>query len=232
MCGGTGKWVYYNALNFLMDKDLYAKYSANNAGSAAENVAFATAGTPNLKAGTAINIKKVPFLTGRSAYQSGLKMDDPRKVYIHNGNAATSPVLMTSDTIAPKAGSVAPFATETGGAWRNFGVAFYCDDYARTDLTTCAEANRKMFYVCDPNPGACFGSATAISSNAALLGQTCAANADCCSNTCTSDKCGAGCESAGSAGGGDADTSVSSSVSILGHVGCIASMIASLAVIL
>jgi hypothetical protein len=218
MCGSTGKWVYYNALNFLMDKDMYAKYSANNAGTAAENEAFATAGTPNVAAGTAININNVPFLGGASAYRSSLAMDDPRKVYLHDG-AGTTDVIMTSDTIAPKPGKNAPFAAETGGAWRNFGVAFYCDDYARIDLTTCAEANRKMFYVCDPSPNACFGSATAIGSNGALLGQACTENADCCSNSCSSDVCAAGCESAGDRGAGPV---ASSAVSMSGQVAVLA----------
>jgi hypothetical protein len=211
MCGATGKWVYYNAVNLLMDKGLYAKYSANNAGTAEENVAFNVAGTINA-AGASKNINTVPFLAGKSAYQSALAMDDPRKVYLHNGAASTA-VIMSSDTITPKPGNKAPFKDETGGAWRSFGVVFYCDDYARTDLTTCAEANRKTFYVCDPNPNACFGTATAVGSNLALLGQACTENADCCSNDCASDTCGAGCETAGdsgSGGGGGSDSVASS----------------------
>jgi len=215
MCGSTGKWVYYNAINLLMDKDMYAKYSADNAGTTEENVAFAAAGTANI-AGTAINIASVPFLAGKSAYRSALKMDDPRKVYLHDG-AATTDVLMTSDTISPKPGNKATFKDETGGAWRSFGVVFYCDDYARTDLTTCAEANRKMFYVCDPNPNACYGTASAVGSNLNLLGQSCTENADCCSDVCTDDVCGAGCEAGGGGGGGGvtASSAVRSIVGLL-----------------
>jgi len=40
-------------------------------------------------------------------------------------------------------------------------VVFYCDDYARTDLTACKAANQKMFYVADPNPNAVFGASAA-----------------------------------------------------------------------
>jgi len=34
---------------------------------------------------------------------------------------------------------------------------FYCDNYARTDLTACPADNQKIFYVADPNPAAAFG---------------------------------------------------------------------------
>jgi len=217
MCGSTGKWVYYNAINLLMDKDMYAKYSANNAGSVAENEEFHAAGTANV-AGTKVNINNVPFLAGRSQYSSGVAMDDPRKVYLHDGAASTA-VLMTSDTFVAKPGNKATFTGEVGGTWRSFGVVFYCNLYARTDLTTCPEAARQMFYVCDPNPNACYGTATAIGSNLALLGQACTDNADCCSNSCSSSVCGAGCETAGDsgAGGGPVNAAVRSMTGLLSH---------------
>ncbi len=83
-------------------------------------------------------------------------MADPRAVKLHSGTTVSTDVLMTSETIQPLADGAA--TGETAGTWRNYGVVFYCDDYARTDLTTCAEANRKMFYVADPNPLEQFGS--------------------------------------------------------------------------
>ncbi|CAK8997563.1 Exostosin domain-containing protein [Durusdinium trenchii] len=95
VCGSTGKWVYWNAINLLVDQSLYAKFTDD---------ATATSGSTR-------NIGAVPFLDG-----------------------------------------------EVAGTWRSFGVVFYCDDYARTDLTTCASANQKMFYVADPNPEEQFGS--------------------------------------------------------------------------
>jgi hypothetical protein len=200
MCGPTGKWTYFNAVNLLEDRGLYAKASANNAGTAVQNVAFHTAGTANV-AGNKGTMGSVDFLRGEHKYFSGLAMDDPRIVYLHNGAAGTG-VLMTSDVITPMAGSRAPFDSETGGTWRSFGVVFYCTDYARTDLTACAEASRQMFYVCDPNPNACYGTAADIGGNMALAGQSCTANADCCSGTCTDNACVGGC-AGGGAGGGD-----------------------------
>lgn len=207
MCGSTGKWVYFNAVNLLQDRGLYAKTSASNAGSAAANVAFHNAGTANV-AGTRGNMGSVDFLKGDHKYFSSLAMDDPRIIYLLNG-AASAGVLMTSDVITPEAGSRAPFDSETGGAWRSFGVAFYCDDYARTDLTTCPEANRKMFYVCDPSPNACYGTAADIGGNMALAGQSCSANSDCCSGTCTDNACVGGC---GGSGGGGGDNGATATV--------------------
>jgi len=143
MCGSTGKWTYYNAVNLLQDASLYAKYSGNT-GSSAD-----------------LNIGSVPFLSGKSAYRSGTAMDDPRSVKLLGTSSSSSSTLMTSEIVTPDQTGAA--AGETGGTWRNYGVVFYCDDYARTDLTTCASSNRKMFYVADPNPGAQFGtSATNI----------------------------------------------------------------------
>jgi len=137
MCGSTGKWVYYNAVNLLVDATHYASMTAD-AGST-----------------VAVNINAVPFLMGKSNYRSGEKMDDPRAVKLHSGVASSSDALMTSETITPDSTGAAE--GETAGTWRNYGVVFYCDKYDRTDLTACPEANRKMFYVADPNPNAQFG---------------------------------------------------------------------------
>eukprot|EP00930_Biecheleria_cincta_P030455 TRINITY_DN2109_c0_g1_i1.p1 TRINITY_DN2109_c0_g1~~TRINITY_DN2109_c0_g1_i1.p1 ORF type:complete len:445 (-),score=55.50 TRINITY_DN2109_c0_g1_i1:208-1443(-) len=137
MCGSTGKWVYYNAINLLKDTSLYATYSGDS-GSTAD-----------------INIGAVPFLAGKSAYRSGTAMGDPRAVKLLSDAASSSAVLMTSETITPQADGAA--TGETAGTWRNYGVVFYCDDFARTDLTACTAANQKMFYVGDPNPNATFG---------------------------------------------------------------------------
>ena len=141
MCGATGKWVYYNAVNLLNDASLYATYSGDT-------------GTTTSK-----NMAAVPFLDGRSGFQSGDRMDDARAVMLHSGDAASSAVLLTSGTFTPKV----DFTGEVAGTWRSYGVVFYCDDYARTDLTQCAEANRKMLYVADPNPEEQFGTTSSLS---------------------------------------------------------------------
>jgi len=137
MCGSTGKWTYYNAINLLKDASLYTKYSGN------------TGSTSDL------NIGSVPFLSGKSAYRSGTAMDDPRAVKLLSSSSASSAVSMTSETITPQADGAA--TGQTAGTWRNYGVVFYCDDYVRTDLTACAATNQKMFYVGDPNPNVSFG---------------------------------------------------------------------------
>jgi hypothetical protein len=139
MCGSTGKWVYFNAMNFLVDATHYATMDNDEASSGSANMAA------------------VPFLFGKSVYRSGDAMDDARKIYLHADSTASSDVLLTSKTITPQAGDVAPFKDEIAGCWRNYGVVFYCDKYDRTDLTACPEENQKMFYVGDPNPAACFG---------------------------------------------------------------------------
>ncbi|CAK9073885.1 unnamed protein product [Durusdinium trenchii] len=142
VCGSTGKWVYWNAINLLVDQSLYAKFTDD---------ATATSGSTR-------NIGAVPFLDGRSSFRSGeAAMDDPRAVMVNQDSTATSAVLMTSGTITPTMAYGAA-SGEVAGTWRSFGVVFYCDDYARTDLTTCASANQKMFYVADPNPEEQFGS--------------------------------------------------------------------------
>lgn len=140
MCGATGKWTYFNAVNLLNDASLYATYTGNTAG-------------------TSVNIGQVPFLDGRSGFQSGTNMANARSVMLHSGDAASSAVLLTSGTITPQV----DFTGEVAGTWRSYGVVFYCDDYTRTDLTTCAEANRKMMYVADPNPEEQFGTTASMS---------------------------------------------------------------------
>jgi len=140
MCGATGKWTYFNAINLLNDANLYATYTGNTAG-------------------TSVNIAQVPFLDGRSGFQSGTNMANARSVMLHSGDAASSAVLLTSGTITPQV----DFTGEVAGTWRSYGVVFYCDDYTRTDLTTCAEANRKMLYVADPNPEEQFGTTASMS---------------------------------------------------------------------
>jgi len=144
MCGNTGKWVYFGAANLLMDKSMYAKYSGDSASGL---------GT------TKLNINSIPFLSGNSAYRSAKAMDDSRAVYLHEG-AATSSVLMTSETITPAISESASMGKQDfAGQWRFYSVVFYCDDYARKDLTACAAANQKIFYVADPNPAPAFGTA-------------------------------------------------------------------------
>jgi len=147
MCGSTGKWVYYNAINLLKDASLYAKYSGNT-GSTSD-----------------INIASVPFLAGKSAYKSGTAMDDSRAVKLLSSSSSSSAISMTSETITPLADGAA--TGQTAGTWRSYGVVFYCDDYARTDLTACAATNQKTFYVGDPNPNVSFGtSASALGGSA------------------------------------------------------------------
>jgi len=140
MCGATGKWVYFGAANLLMDKGMYAKYSADSA----TGVASSTS-----------NINSVDFLSGESSYKSGDAMDDSRAVYLHDGGSSAD-VLMTSETITP-AMSSGMADQDTAGQWRFYTVVFYCDMYDRTDLTACPAENRKMFYVADPNPSPAFG---------------------------------------------------------------------------
>jgi len=149
MCGATGEWVYYNAVNLLVDATHYATCSG----------------------ATDLNIGAVPFLAGKSAYSSGTSMSMQRSVNLLSTAASGGDALVTSATITPAATGAA--TGKTAGTWRNYGVVFYCDDYARTDLTTCAEANRKMLYVGDPNPDADFG--TTPSGGAGLPGDTSAA---------------------------------------------------------
>jgi len=140
MCGSTGKWTYWNALNFLEDKSMYTDMTSDT----------------TIKATTPYSgLSSVPFLMGKSVYRSGVAMDDARAVRIHKTSAATSDVLLTSSSVSPKADGAAD--GETAGTWRNYGVVFYCNQYDRTDLTTCPASNRKIFYVADPNPGAQFG---------------------------------------------------------------------------
>jgi hypothetical protein len=149
MCGSTGKWVYFGAANLLMDKDMYAKYSGDTGSTAL------------------LNINNIYYLSGNSAYRSGTKMDDARAVKLLNGGSSAA-VLMTSETITPaKSSGMATPSPDIAGTWRFYQVAFYCDLYTRTDLTTCPEANRKMFYVADPNPKAAFGTTAATMGGAA-----------------------------------------------------------------
>lgn len=149
MCGSTGKWVYYNGINLLMDKSMAVKASGDSASGASTTINF--------------NIGASPFLFGKSNYKSGTKMDDSRKIYLYNAATATGTALMTSEIITPaKSTDMATPSPDIAGTWRSYGVAFYCSDYARTDLTTCAEASRKMFYVADPNPAAQFGVSAAV----------------------------------------------------------------------
>jgi len=151
MCGSTGKWVYFGAANLLMDKGMNAKYSGDSASGLA---------TTKLVLGN-----NVAFLNGDSAYRSGDAMDDSRAVYLYDG----APVLMTSGTITP-AKSTGMVAQDTAGQWRFYTVVFYCDLYARTDLTTCPEANRKMFYVADPNSAPSYGTTAAMSGGGSTTG--------------------------------------------------------------
>lgn len=181
MCGNTGKWLYVNGYNFMEDKPLltaYSKDSETGVGTTMTNIGTAT-----------------KFLSGKSAYRSGKAMDDSRKIYIKD---AAGKVSKDSAAFSPLPGNKAAFKDEVGGTWRSIGVAFYCDDYARTDLTTCKEENRQTFFTCDPNPDACYGTATQISSNKNAIGTKCTDNADCCSGKCSGDAgkktCEAGCE--------------------------------------
>lgn len=137
MCGssGVGEWQYWNAVNLLMDATHYAQYSG-------------------LPESSPINIAGVPFLDGKSAYQSGTVMAQSRQVLLLDGDSSTDDVLMTSEWFEPA--TTGASEGETAGTWRSYGVVFYCDDYARTDLTACDSGNRKMFYVGDPNPDAEF----------------------------------------------------------------------------
>lgn len=138
MCGGSGngEWQYWNAVNLLVDAERFAQYSGTTG---------------------AIDIGSVPFLKGKSQYQSSTAMADTRQVTLLDGDTKTSDLLMTSASIEPK--TTGASEGKTAGTWRSYGVVFYCDLYDRTDLTVCPEENRKLFYVGDPNPGAEFGDA-------------------------------------------------------------------------
>eukprot|EP00928_Gymnodinium_smaydae_P087549 TRINITY_DN717_c0_g2_i1.p1 TRINITY_DN717_c0_g2~~TRINITY_DN717_c0_g2_i1.p1 ORF type:complete len:425 (+),score=80.53 TRINITY_DN717_c0_g2_i1:63-1337(+) len=140
MCGSTGKWVYFAAANLLMDKTMYGSYSGDS------KVGVAS---------TKLNMNTLPYLSGNSGYRSGAPMNHSRVVYLHDGSSSSTDVLMTSGTIKPNM-SVEMAAQDYAGQWRFYTVVFYCDKYDRTDLTTCPEENRKMFYVADPNPKAAF----------------------------------------------------------------------------
>lgn len=124
-------------------------------------------------------------------------MDDARKMYLYTGGSSSSAIYMTSDTMYPQQGNE---ATGLPGAWRAMGVVFYCTDYARTDLTACNSQNRATMYFSDPNPNACWGTATQVSSNKYRLGQACSSGSQCCSGQCVSSVCAAGCETAGDYG--------------------------------
>ena len=69
---------------------------------------------------------------------------------------------MNSQTIVPGYDG-ASAGQSYAGTYRAFGVVFYCADRARTDLTSCPVADRKMFYVADPNPNAVFGADASMS---------------------------------------------------------------------
>jgi len=188
MCGSTsGPYGFFFGVNLIRDADLYMKLS----------------GTPGIDEAvpaytSATNIGAMDFLSGDDKYYSSTAMADKRKVYLNDGDLAADDILLTSDTISPQAGTRDTFKDATGGAWRSFGVAFYCKDYARTDLTVCDEEDQEMFYFCDPNPNACFGTATQISSNVGRIGEVCTIDDDCCSGDCSDDdQCAAGCEAAG-----------------------------------
>lgn len=143
MCGNTGKWMYFAAVNLLMDKSMGAKYSGDSASGIAT---------------TKLNIGSTAFLKGESAYRSGTKMDDSRQVYLYSTSGATGSPVMSSATITPaKSSGMATPSPDIAGTWRTYSVVFYCTDYARTDLTTCAAANQAMLYVADPNPSPAFG---------------------------------------------------------------------------
>lgn len=144
MCGATGKWVYYNGVNLLMDKSMYVEASGDSA-----------TGTNTLATTKGFNIGASAFLFGKSNYKSGEAMDDARQLYLYDAATATGDILLTSDTITPaKSEGMTTPDPDTAGTWRSYTVVFYCDDYDRTDLTTCAAANQKMFYCADPNPTA------------------------------------------------------------------------------
>eukprot|EP00928_Gymnodinium_smaydae_P087547 TRINITY_DN717_c0_g1_i8.p1 TRINITY_DN717_c0_g1~~TRINITY_DN717_c0_g1_i8.p1 ORF type:complete len:417 (+),score=72.00 TRINITY_DN717_c0_g1_i8:85-1335(+) len=136
MCGSVGKWVYFGAANLLMDKSLYGTFSGDSESGVAS---------------TKVNMNTLPYLSGNSNYKSGAAMDDTRAVYLHDGQTSSASVLMTSGTFTPRK-SDGMAAQEYAGQWRFYSVVFYCDKYDRSDLTTCPEENRKMFYVADPNP--------------------------------------------------------------------------------
>merc|ERR1719420_33343 len=164
MCGNTGKWNYWGGANFLMDKALQVGLSKDSTGTTAERQAKHVAGT----ATTTLDAVGTPkFLMSEEKYKSTQSMDDPRKLCIKGGTSGAC--ILTSDTITPKNPSLThdlacgegTFSGTTqscrAGQWRYFGVAFYCEDYARTDLTKCAEDKRKMFYVSEPAPDALYG---------------------------------------------------------------------------
>lgn len=144
MCGSSAdKWQYWNAVNLLVDATHYAQYSDSTA--------------------VTLNIAGVPFLFGKSAYKSQAAMAETRRVMLLENDAAGSAALMTSAAIEPKATGASD--GEIAGTWRSYGVVFYCDLYARTDLTVCPQDNQKLFYVGDPNPDAEFGDDIAANSD-------------------------------------------------------------------
>lgn len=135
-CGSSaGKWVYYNAVNLLMDASLYTQYGPNDGST------------------SWLDLASTPFLDGKSGYKAGTAMDDHRAVRILTGSSSSAATQMTSQAIEP----AVSFSGETAGTWRSYGVVFYCDDYTRADLTACRTQYQKVFYVADPDPDAEFG---------------------------------------------------------------------------
>jgi len=61
--------------------------------------------------------------------------------------------VMKSESFAPNS----LFSGELAGTYRKYVVVFYCTDYARKNLTTCASDKSSVFYVADPSPALHFG---------------------------------------------------------------------------
>merc|ERR1712080_439933 len=64
MCGATGEWVYFAAINLLMDKSMGATYSGNS--------------ETGVSTGAKLSIANIAFLHGESNYNSGNAMNDAR----------------------------------------------------------------------------------------------------------------------------------------------------------
>ena len=130
MCGVTDDKIAWHAINLRSDKSSGAQ--------ARDSVGF--------RFGT------VPYLGGATL---AWEQFQARGVNFEVMGMSLSGVGMNSQSIVP--GTEGASAGKTAGTYREYGVVFYCADRARTDLTSCAVADQRIFYVADPNPNAVFG---------------------------------------------------------------------------
>ncbi|CAJ1343614.1 unnamed protein product [Effrenium voratum] len=136
MCGATDAAIQYHAVNLITD------YNSHSASATGRGTLGAT-----------------PYLSGSSIQYTPTSTSNHAIDLTVMGASAFG---MNSQTIVPGYDG-ASAGQSYAGTYRAFGVVFYCADRARTDLTSCPVADRKMFYVADPNPNAVFGADASMS---------------------------------------------------------------------